>query len=172
MHADAAQIAVVSDADARPKTIGKTRLKTLRSLDQRTTAARRAGALAKTFETELGELTPAQRVRVETAAMLSALAEDCTARRLAGDDSISLDDLVRAVSAARRAVRDLGIRPGKVLTPGPTLAEYLKANYGTEAGEDAPDEEQAADDANGETRASDGQRPSEVAAAEADEATE
>lgn len=158
MHADAAQIAVVSDADARPKTIGKTRLKTLRSLDQRTTAARRAGALAKTFETELGELTPAQRVRVETAAMLSALAEDCTARRLAGDDSISLDDLVRAVSAARRAVRDLGIKPSKSPAPGATLGDLLRADLEEQRREaaakasatapttDAPDDEEAADE--------------------------
>ena len=124
MHADVAQIAVVSDADAQPKTIGKTRLKTLRSLYQRTTAARRAAALAETFATELGELTPAQRVRVETAAMLSAIAEDAQTRRLAGDDGISLDDIVRATSAARRAVRYLGL--DRKRAPAPIdMDEYL-----------------------------------------------
>jgi hypothetical protein len=49
------------------------------------------------------------RVRVETAAALSAILEDAQARRLAGDTSVTLNDIVRAISAARRAVRDLGI---------------------------------------------------------------
>lgn len=118
MHADAAAIAAAS-----PSKTGKLRLRTLRDLDHRTAAAKRAASLASAFESELGELTPAQRIRVETAAMLSAIAEDAQARRLAGDPTVNLDDLVRAVSAARRAVRDLGFRPNKPSVP--TLAEHL-----------------------------------------------
>jgi hypothetical protein len=125
MYADASQIAVTSDADARLKAAGKVRLRTLRTLDGRTIAAKRAAALAETFAAELGQLTPAQRVRVETAAMLSAIAEDAQTRRLAGDDTITLDDLVRAVSAARRAVRDLGLHDRKHKPAGPTLDQYL-----------------------------------------------
>src|SRR5260221_2595517 len=88
----------------------KTRLRTVAELDGRTTAARRAGTLVATFEAALGgELTAALRLAVHNAAALSAIAEDAQAKRLAGDTSITLDDLVRATSAARRAVRDLGI---------------------------------------------------------------
>jgi hypothetical protein len=112
-------------ADAPPKAVGKVRLRTLAALDGRTTAAKRAAALAKTFAAELGgNLTPAQRIRVETAAALSAIAEDAQTRRLAGDPAIVLDDLVRAVSAARRAVKDLGL-PKTPPASGPTLASYL-----------------------------------------------
>ncbi len=106
-----------------PDASGKVRLKTLRALDGRTIAAKRAAALAETFAAELGELTPALRIRVETAAALSAIAEDCQTRRLTGDRSVSLDDLIRATSAARRAVRDLGFRPGMPTVP--SLAEHL-----------------------------------------------
>ncbi len=103
------------------------RLKTLRALDGRTVAARRAAALAETFAAELGELTPAQRIRVETAAALTAIAEDAQTRRLGGDTSITLDDLVRATSAARRAVRDLGL-DRKREPAGLTLGDLLRAD--------------------------------------------
>jgi hypothetical protein len=53
---------------------GKARLLTLDYLDARTAAAKRAIALAEAFAAELGELTPTQRIRVETAAALSAIA--------------------------------------------------------------------------------------------------
>jgi hypothetical protein len=105
---------------------GKVRLMTLDHLDRRTAAAERAIALAEAFAAELGDLTPMQRIRVETAAALSAIAEDAQTRRLAGDSSITLDDLVRAVSAARRAVRDLGIDDRKHEPPGPTLGDILR----------------------------------------------
>ena len=61
---------------------------------------------------------------VDTAAALVAISEDAQARRLAGDDGVSVDDAIRAASAARRAVRDLGI--GKARKPdAPSLADYL-----------------------------------------------
>jgi hypothetical protein len=103
---------------------GKVRLKTLGDLDGRTHAARRAAALAEMFSAELGQLTPAQQIAVQNAAALAAIAEDAQARRLAGDPTISLDDLVRAVSAARRAVRDLGLDRRRV-PASPNLSEYL-----------------------------------------------
>jgi len=126
MHADAAAMRARSAAAPPTKARGKTRLKTLSALDGRTTAAKRAAALAATFTSELGgKLTPAQTVRVEAAAALSAIAQDCQTRRLAGDVTVTLDDLVRATSAARRAVKDLGL-PKTPPTSGPTtLASYL-----------------------------------------------
>jgi hypothetical protein len=105
---------------------GKVRLLTLSHLDGRTNAARRAAALAKTFAAEFGgKVTAAQLVRIECAAMLSAVAEDAGTRRLAGDPTITLDDLVRATSAARRSVRDLNL-PKTPPTSGPTLSDILR----------------------------------------------
>jgi hypothetical protein len=100
---------------------------TLGHLDRRTRASRRAAGLAEAFAAEIGgQITDSLRIRVETAAALSVIAEDAQTRRLTGDSSISLDDLVRAVSAARRALRDIGIRPNaKREQLGPTLAEYI-----------------------------------------------
>lgn len=123
MDANTALMQVGSKADPQPKATGKTRLMTLVHLDGRTIAARRATALAKMFAAELGEVTPALRIRVETAAALTAIAEDCQTRRLAGDPAITLDDLVRAVSAARRAVRDLGIKGKSAVTVQETFAD-------------------------------------------------
>jgi hypothetical protein len=143
-----------ADADAMharraPDAGGKVRLKTLRALDGRTIAAKRAAALAETFAAELGQLTPAQRVRVETAAALSAISEDAQTRRLAGDDSITLDDLVRAVSAARRAVRDLGIKSGNAEPAPVPLRDRLAAEAAVAEAADEPEDEQRPDDGEG-----------------------
>jgi hypothetical protein len=123
MHADAVAIPPISSTDPQPKA----RLLTLGHLDRRTRASRRAAALAEGFAAEIGgQITDSLRIRIETAAALSVIAEDAQTRRLAGDSSISLDDLGRAVSAARRALRDIGIRPNtKHEQLGPTLAEYI-----------------------------------------------
>jgi hypothetical protein len=123
LRADAAGMAPVSGIEAQPKA----RLLTLGHLDRRTRASRRAAALAEAFAAEIGgRITDSLRIRIETAAALSVIAEDAQTRRLAGDSSISLDDLVRAVSAARRALRDIGIKPNtKRDQLGPTLAEYV-----------------------------------------------
>ena len=123
MHANATAIPAISGTDPP----SKTRLLTLGHLDRRTRASRRAAALAEAFAAEIGgQITYSLRIRIETAAALSVIAEDAQTRRLAGDSSISLDDLVRAVSAARRALRDIGIKPNtKRDQLGPTLAEYV-----------------------------------------------
>jgi hypothetical protein len=123
LQADAAGIAPVSGIEAQPKA----RLLTLGHLDRRTRASRRAAVLAQALAAEIGcPITDSLRIRIETAAALSVIAEDAQTRRLAGDSSVSLDDLVRAVSAARRALRDIGIRPNpKHEQLGPTLAEYI-----------------------------------------------
>jgi hypothetical protein len=134
MQVDTAEIHGVSNAVARQKA-GKRTLKTLTSLDQRTTAARRAAALVATFAGELGgQLTDVQRVAVQNAAALVAIAEDAQTRRLAGDNSVSLDEVVRASSAARRAINDLHIR-------APAERDYmpLRERWAEEADDEAAD---------------------------------
>jgi hypothetical protein len=127
-----------SDTAGIPPSLGagspsKARILTLGHLDRRTRAARRAAALAEAFAVEIGgQITDSLRIRVETAAALSVIAEDAQTRRLAGDPSVSLDDLVRAVSAARRALRDIGIKPNaKREQLGLTLAEYVASKKGS-----------------------------------------
>lgn len=104
----------------------KLRLKTLGHLDMRTRAGKRTTALAKTFAAELGgQLTSAQRLAVERAATLVAIAEDARIRRLAGDTSVSLQDIVRLDNNANRAMRALGLdgKPDIDKRAVPSLAE-------------------------------------------------
>jgi hypothetical protein len=119
--ANRAEIPAERRVDARRKL----RLCTLDSLDGRTIAARRARELAAAFEAELGDtLSAGQRIAIERAAALVAIAEDAKARRLAGDRGVTLDDIVRVDGAAARAVKALGIKPGAGPKP-PILAEHL-----------------------------------------------
>jgi hypothetical protein len=121
------QIGPSSEVDARKAIRNKTRLQTLSHLDGRTIASKRAATLAETFAAELGgHLSDVQRIAVQNAAVMVAISEDAQTRRLAGDPAISLDDIVRAVSAARRAVRDLGL-DRKREPAALSLAEHLRA---------------------------------------------
>jgi hypothetical protein len=106
MHAEAAEILPRSQR----KTRLKTRLIAVRNLDGRTRAATRARKLAASFEAEIGRnITTAMHIAIERAAALTVIAEDARARRLAGDLSITLDDLVRTDRAAAAAVTALGL---------------------------------------------------------------
>src|ERR1700704_3481460 len=107
MHTDTAQIGAQSARSRRRKL----RLRTSADLDRRTAAGKRAAELVATFTAALGgQLSSEQALAVSRAAALLALSEDATARRLGGDLSVSLDDVVRLASAARRATRDLGVK--------------------------------------------------------------
>src|SRR5262245_6144845 len=104
----------------------KLRLISLSHLDRRTRASARARALIAAFESELANsesLSASQRIAVERAAVMVAIAEDTRARRLAGDDRVNLDDLVRCDRAAAAAVRALGIKPKQ--STALSLASYL-----------------------------------------------
>jgi hypothetical protein len=102
----------------------KLRLRTVASLDGRTTAGKRAVQLIKTFEAAIGgDLSAAQRVAVDRAATLVAIAQDAQVRRLAGDLTVSLEDIARLDNSASRAVKALDIAPASRRTL--TLAEYL-----------------------------------------------
>jgi hypothetical protein len=118
-------------AESSPVARGKARLLTLDAMDGRTIAARRARELARGFVAELGgSLTVSRRLAVERAAALTAIAEDCQARRLKGDTNISLEDLVRATNAATRAVKALNIKPPAPASP-PSLRAYMASRAAT-----------------------------------------
>jgi hypothetical protein len=82
-----------------------TTLFTVRHLDGRSLAYRRARAIATELAAGFGaEITKVQRQTVERAAVLCAIAEDLSARRLAGQP-VPMDELLRAEAVAQRAVR-------------------------------------------------------------------
>jgi hypothetical protein len=135
MSADATAIQSGSSASSHAVT-GKLRLATVRDLDGRTRASRRARELAAGFERDFGgDMSSGRRLAIERAAAMVALAEDAQTRRLAGDQSVSLEDVVRIDNAAARAVKAIGIKPGK--PAGPTLAEHL-AKRAAERDQKAP----------------------------------
>jgi hypothetical protein len=148
MQAAAEQIPAVRS----PVTRRKAQLCTLSALDGRTVAARRARELARGFEAELGgTATASRRFAIERAAALVALAEDAKARRLAGDQSVTLEDIVRIDNSAARAVRALGIKPN-AQPRQQSLAEYLKSLAPAPAvapSAPAAPEQPAADEAHG-----------------------
>src|SRR5262245_4753357 len=123
----------ISNADTtrtRPGTLTRrtylrhVRHRTIKDIDRRSRAGRRALQLIKRLMAEVGgEITDAQRMAVERAAVLQSIAEDALVRRLNGDDLISLKDAIALHHAAERAVRRLHHDCHKVA--GPTLAEYL-----------------------------------------------
>jgi hypothetical protein len=106
---DAAEIG----AGCAPSSRQKERLCTLASLDGRTRASKRARELVATFEAELDtSITSRQRLTIERGATQTTLAEDAQARRLAGDQDVTLEDLVRIDDSAQRAVKALGFDRG------------------------------------------------------------
>jgi hypothetical protein len=87
------------------------RLLTADHLDGRTRASKRAKAVARELERAAGPgLTTALRQAIAHAALLRVVAEDLAARRLMGEP-IDLNELVKTQSEARRAIRDLKLRP-------------------------------------------------------------
>jgi hypothetical protein len=143
MPANSAGISAGHQPEARGKRVvrgkasalaGKVRLLTLDHLDYRTCASRRARELVEAFRAELGgAVSVTQRLAIERASALMALAEDTKARRLAGADDVSLEDLVRIDNAAARAVKALGIGKAAGAKP-PSLADYIAARGGGGAG--------------------------------------
>jgi hypothetical protein len=99
------------------------RLHTIRHLDGRSIAARRAKAVVRELTQALGgTVTPMQLQAIERAAMHVVIAEDFAARRLAGEP-VSLDETLRAEGVARRGVQAiLANRPDPKPTERPGLA--------------------------------------------------
>jgi hypothetical protein len=127
----------------------KTRLWTAQHVDGRTRGSKRARAIARELESAFGVgITAVQRQSIARASMLTALAEDLLARRLAGQP-VSLDELLRAEGCAKRAIRAVlaecpekppapRFSPMKVLRE--EAAKKAQANAGTEAQREATTE--------------------------------
>ena len=106
-------------ARSAPVAPRKPQLCTLETLDGRTVAARRANELAAAFERDMGAAgtMASGKLAARRAAVLTAVAEDVAARRLAGDAAVSVDDVVRSDGVASRAVRALNIKPAASARP-------------------------------------------------------
>jgi hypothetical protein len=96
-----------SAASAGAKRSHHKRLLTAAELDGRRRGAKRARQIAAELMAGFGpRISVAQRQACERAGMLSALAEDISARALAGE-VVDLLELVRMEGVARRAVADI-----------------------------------------------------------------
>jgi hypothetical protein len=113
----------------------KGRVRLRKAIDFKSRAGRRVKQLTGIYSSALGPgLSDVQRTDVQRAARLMAISEDAQLRRLRGDP-VDLDELVRCDSTARRAVRDLGLRPPHELEAARTFQEYMKAKYGEDDSE-------------------------------------
>jgi hypothetical protein len=89
---------------------GKTRLRTLDQIDQRTRSARRTRELIALWTKVLGgDVTPVQSMALVHAAACQALCEDLQARALSGDTTITPEQVVKLSNIAQRAIRALNL---------------------------------------------------------------
>jgi hypothetical protein len=89
---------------------GKTRLRTLDQIDQRTRSARRTRELIALWTQALGGApSPVEKMAITHAAACQALCEDMQARALSGDTSITPDQVVKVSNIAQRAIRALNL---------------------------------------------------------------
>jgi hypothetical protein len=98
-------------------------------IDGRTPLGRRLRDIADLLAADLGgwaELTEMQAAAVRDAAEYRALAEDARSRRLKGDGSVALDDVVRLGRLAEQCERRLGIGRKREPASTPDLATYLR----------------------------------------------
>jgi hypothetical protein len=131
-------------ADMAPNAAAKRsrRLLTAEHLDGRTRGGKRARALAAELARGWDGITSVQRQAVERAAMLTVLAEDLLARRLAGQP-IPFDELLRTEACAKRAIRAvLAERPALPAPPRFSPMKVLREEaarkaQGTEAQREA-----------------------------------
>jgi hypothetical protein len=100
----------VTATDMRPGRKGKTRLRTLDRIDQRTVSARRTRELIALWTEALGgDVSPVQAMAITHAAACVALCEDAQSRRLAGDTSITAETVVKFSNVAQRAIKQLAL---------------------------------------------------------------
>jgi hypothetical protein len=101
--------------------------KRLTGIDKRGRLYLRIVELTKLFEAELGpELTPMQRLRLEQAAQLMAIAEEARGRWMRKEGE-NLHDIVRCERAALLALRELGLAvTGATHQSDAGLGDYLE----------------------------------------------
>ncbi len=98
--------------------------------DLKTARGRRIADLAGSYYAALGNPADIGRqAEIVTAAELQVIAEDARALALANPGRADLNNLVRIQSAADRALRRLGIKPGAV-PKGLSLADVLARHNG------------------------------------------
>jgi hypothetical protein len=101
----------------QPRNMAKMRL-TAADLDGRTKIVKRIRQLVAQYEDRAGgRLTAEQRTVAERCAALSVLVSNAEVQRLAGDLSISLNDIVRLQNTVARLERRLGTKPRPVSRP-------------------------------------------------------
>jgi hypothetical protein len=89
---------------------GKTRLRTLDGLDQRTRSARRTRELVALWTKALGSKpSPVQAMAIQHAAATTVICEDAQARYLSGDTSITPEQITKLSNIATRAVNALNL---------------------------------------------------------------
>jgi hypothetical protein len=109
----------------RLRDTAKVRLLTLANLDSRTRSARTARHMVEAFKRALGaRYSPALKPLVEAAACAAAIAANLQTRMIAGDASVSVNDVVRAVNTARLLRLDLDL-PAEDKPKPPSLADHL-----------------------------------------------
>jgi len=126
------EIAARKLADTAPM-VRRSRAGSLR-FDGRSRTARRVKELAAGYIAQLGggDVDAATLAAVKKAAELVVVAEKLRGRALRGE-SIDLSEMVKVQGVADRAVRALGIKPGKPVLP--SLAEHLARCVAERAGE-------------------------------------
>jgi len=135
MPSKTTQIAATSAAVSVRKQHKKSRLVTLESLDQRTTAARRVKEVVGALESDLGgseHLSTAQRILVQRIAVQAAIIESSEASWARGE-SVDVASYTTMVNALRRNLETIGLKRiarDETLT----LAEYLRSKE-AEAGD-------------------------------------
>ena len=88
--------------------------------NNRTRAGRRVMKLVKIFAAALGGmLTERQLLAVHRAAVMQAMLEDTRARRVSGDTSISVEEVLRLDNAAINALRAIGLHEVEGPAPAP-----------------------------------------------------
>jgi hypothetical protein len=98
----------VTATDMRPGRKGKTRLRTLDRIDQRTRSARRTREIIAVLTEALGRVPNAvEKMGIVHAAATAALLEDMQARALSGDASVTIEQLTKASNIAHRAIKQL-----------------------------------------------------------------
>lgn len=98
------------------------------ALDGRSAMAKRIKALASEYRLALGNPSdPLVRRAINEAAELAIAAEDIRQRHLAGDRTVTADDLIRASNCADRARRSLRLGNGPVKPPRPLRERLAEA---------------------------------------------
>ena len=113
LRVEAADLEPRSNTDRPEPSLGsKVRLLTMKSLDGRTLAARRAKQLLRAIESDLGGeayLSEGEKQLAQRAAVLGAFIESCEAAWLGGAQ-VELAEYLAAINSQRRVLATIGLQ--------------------------------------------------------------